>query len=373
MCSERGMSSREKNQTTPHQPLLSSLVIRPAESSGGGGGGGGGGTGSDYEPGEVRRDPPPYSRSDRYESHGYRMRAGSVSPLRRRDANHHRFSPGFEPSIGTSSRSRGFGSGREPGRFRDHSPPFGRGKFSDRGHHHSSRGPVSFRDEGLPRNNPNVQPREGDWICSDPSCKNLNFARRDQCNNCNRPRYASSSGRGYLGPTFPPRQRAAPLDHSPPRRITNGGYNRSPPRGWPRDAPPHRDLRPPIRFPDPLIRSDRQQEYSEDNNRYRFDRPLVPDWGGPHRDRGRDSSNYLNERRGFGRRALSPPPAPPVPPPRGGGGWGSSHIIRDRSRSPARGGALPPRDYHHRDLHMNNRRRDDHRGGGGGRGGRDPF
>lgn len=52
--------SRDKDQTTtaPHQPLLSSLVVRPSESTGGGGA-------SDYEPGEVRRDPPPY-RSDRF-------------------------------------------------------------------------------------------------------------------------------------------------------------------------------------------------------------------------------------------------------------------------------------------------------------------
>ncbi|KAG8376038.1 hypothetical protein BUALT_Bualt09G0022100 [Buddleja alternifolia] len=54
------MGSRDKDQTAPHQPLLSSLVIRPTDS--------GGGAGSDYEPGEVRRDPPPYSRSDRYDA-----------------------------------------------------------------------------------------------------------------------------------------------------------------------------------------------------------------------------------------------------------------------------------------------------------------
>lgn len=59
------MGSREKDQTAPHhQPLLSSLVVRPSNSDGGGGGGGG--RGSDYEPGEVRREPPPYSRSNRY-------------------------------------------------------------------------------------------------------------------------------------------------------------------------------------------------------------------------------------------------------------------------------------------------------------------
>ncbi|KAJ9538803.1 hypothetical protein OSB04_031536 [Centaurea solstitialis] len=48
------MGSRDKDPTAPHQPLLSSLVVRPTDSGGGGGGGG-----SDYEPGEVRRDPPP--------------------------------------------------------------------------------------------------------------------------------------------------------------------------------------------------------------------------------------------------------------------------------------------------------------------------
>lgn len=64
------MSSRDKDQTTPHhQPFLSSLVVRPSVSDGARGGGVDGGFGgrvSDYEPGEVRRDPPPYSRSDRY-------------------------------------------------------------------------------------------------------------------------------------------------------------------------------------------------------------------------------------------------------------------------------------------------------------------
>ncbi|KAL3368771.1 hypothetical protein AABB24_009541, partial [Solanum stoloniferum] len=57
---ERNMGSREKDQPTPH---LSSLVVRPTDS---GGENGGGGAGSDYEPGEVRRDAPPYSRSDRF-------------------------------------------------------------------------------------------------------------------------------------------------------------------------------------------------------------------------------------------------------------------------------------------------------------------
>ncbi|KAL9993466.1 hypothetical protein Hdeb2414_s1029g00974531 [Helianthus debilis subsp. tardiflorus] len=69
------MSSRDKDATAPHQPLLSSLVVRPTDSGGGGGGG------SDYEPGEVRRDPPPYSRSDRFDddnnSHAEKKMAGA--------------------------------------------------------------------------------------------------------------------------------------------------------------------------------------------------------------------------------------------------------------------------------------------------------
>ncbi|KAL0427026.1 UNVERIFIED_CONTAM: hypothetical protein Slati_2877400 [Sesamum latifolium] len=465
MCAEREMGSRDKDHKAPHQPLLSSLVVRPSD-SGGGGGGGGAGAGSDYEPGEVRRDAPPFSRSDRHDGHavniawcknlgleegmlelvsflflvfkmnvvwacyaindqgdvlnggwvlgqltadlkvvrftgksenpdgneGYRMRAGSVSPVRRRDA-HHRFSPGFEHSDG--ARSRGFGNGRDTGRYRDYSPPYGHGKdggrFSGRDFDRSARGPGPLRVEGLPRNNPNVRPREGDWICSDPSFTFLKSASlsssqhillaicmqaafEDACRSTSSDiflampcvslsaRYASSGSprRGHPGPPpFPPRQRvpAAPLDHSP-GRIMNGGF-RSPPRGWPRDAP--RDFRaagPPARhegrFPDPLVRSDRQ-DYPEDDprDRYRYDRPMLPDWG--HRDRGRD--NYFNERRGYGRRPLSPPPAPAVLPR----GWASN--IRDRSRSPVRGGAQP-RDYQ-RDIYMN-RRRDDRRGVGRG-------
>lgn len=51
------MGSRD-DQTKPHQPLLSSLVVRPADSAAGGA--------ADYEPGEVRPDLPPHSRSDRF-------------------------------------------------------------------------------------------------------------------------------------------------------------------------------------------------------------------------------------------------------------------------------------------------------------------
>ncbi|XP_042041749.1 RNA-binding protein EWS [Salvia splendens] len=357
------MGSREKGSAAPHHPLLSSLVVRPAADTAGGAAkaedGATGAGASDYEPGEVRRDPPPHSRSARHDGHGYRKRAGSDSPIRRRDA-HRRSSPGFE-TFG-SSRGRGFRNEREPGQYRDYSPPYARGKdggrFPGRGYDHLARGsggPEPLRVEGVPRNNPNVRPREGDWFCQDPLCKNLNFARREHCNNCNRPRYASSGSPrrgGYLGPPFPPRDRVPPalLDHSPVRNM-NGGY-RSPPRGWPRDDRDFRASGPPgrneVRLPDPLMRGERPN-FLEDDPRDRFgyyDGPPLPEWG--HRDhRGRD--NFFHERRGgYGGRFLSPPPASAVPPR----GW-VSHI-RDRSRSPARGG--PPAKDYHRDMHMNRRR-----------------
>ncbi|KAL1566855.1 RNA-binding protein EWS isoform X1 [Salvia divinorum] len=354
------MGSREKGSAAPRHPLLSSLVVRPAaDNAGGPATVADGATGaSDYEPGEVRRDPPPHSRSARHDGHGYRKRAGSVSPIRRRDA-HHRSSPGFE-TFG-SSRGRGIRNEREPGQYHDYSPPYARGKdggrFPGRGYDQLARGsggPEPLRAEGVPRNNPNVRPREGDWYCPDPSCKNLNFARREHCNNCNSPRYASSGSPrrgGYLGPPFPPRERFPPalLDHSPVRNM-NGGY-RSPPRGWLRDGRDFRASGPPgrnevRRLPDPLMRGERSN-FLEDDPKDRFgyyDIPPMPEWG--HRDRGRDNF-FLERRGGYGGRFLSPPPASTVPPR----GW-ASHI-RDRSRSPARG--RPPAKDYHRDMHMNRR------------------
>ncbi|KAK9269653.1 hypothetical protein L1049_001431 [Liquidambar formosana] len=359
------MGSRDKDQTTPHQPLLSSLVVRPSDSDGGGGGGGGGRGGSDYEPGEVRRDPPSYSRSDRFsDDPGYRIRAGSGSPVRRRNADH--YSSDFDHPAGLP-RNRGFGSGRDPGRYRDSSPPYGRGRGGrpfGRGFDGPGFGPGAFRSEGMNRNNPNVRPREGDWYCSDPSCRNLNFARRDYCNNCNKFRYGpgGSPRRGYPGPPPPhaPRRFSGPaLDRSPGR--TMNGY-RSPPRSWARDGPrefggggPLHPRHEGSRFPDHHMRRDRLDFPEEDyRERNKFDRPMPLDWG--HRDRGRE--NFFPERKGFERRPPSPPPPPPPPslPPHRGR-W--ARDTRERSRSPIRGG-LPPKDYR-RDMFMD-RGRDDRRG-----------
>ncbi|CAH9117952.1 unnamed protein product [Cuscuta epithymum] len=347
------MVSREKEQTTPH---LSSLVVRPTESSGGGAGAivaGAGGAG-DYEPGEVRTDQPAYSRSERFlDSHGYRMHSGSVSPVRRRNMDH-RYSPNFDHSRGPV-HSRGFGGGRDTGsRYKDHSPPYNRGReggrFSVRSYDRHSYVSGSVRAD-VPKNNPNVRPREGDWICSDPLCDNLNFARREYCNNCKRPRYppAGSPRRGHA--PLPPLSRTlpAPLVDRSPGRLMNG-YNRSPPpRGWARDDP--RDFRagipppPPPRYESrfhdhPPLRRDFLEDDYRDSRGRGFDRPLALDWGANRDHRGRET--YLGERRVYERRMPSPPPLLPSLPPRGGH-W--PRDVRERSRSPIRDRAASLKDY----------------------------
>ncbi|GAV78425.1 zf-RanBP domain-containing protein [Cephalotus follicularis] len=355
------MGSRDKDHTAPHhQPLLSSLVVRPSDTVTDGGAAGGRGGGSDYEPGEVRRDPPPYSRSDRFSDEaGYRTRAGSGSPVRRRDADH-RYSSEFDHS-GGPPRSREFGSLRDSGRYRDSSPPHGRGRGSvrpfSRNFNGPGFGPGPLRGEGMSRNNPNVRPREGDWICPDALCGNLNFARREYCNNCKRSRYApvGSPRRGYPGPppphAHPRRFPGPPMDLSP---GTMNGY-RSPPRGWAKDGP--RDFgaggppppRHEARFSDHNMRRDRL-DYPEDEYRGRnkFDRPMPMEWG--HRDRGRDS--FFNERKSYERR----PPSPNMPPPPPRGRW--LRDVRERSRSPLRGGPRP-KDYR-REVYLERGRDDRH-------------
>ncbi|XP_014513833.1 uncharacterized protein LOC106772149 isoform X1 [Vigna radiata var. radiata] len=358
-------SSRDKEQAPPHhhQPLLSSLVVRPSHNEAAAGG-----RAADFEPGELHRDhPPPYSRSDRYpDEPGYRIRAGSSSPVHRRDADHR-----FGSDYNYLSRSRGFGGGRDPGRYRHPSPPYGRGRVGGRpiGRAFDGHGFVSglARGESNGRNNPNVRPREGDWFCPDPLCGNLNFARRDHCNSCNRSRNAParSPRRAYPAPPplhAPPRRYPGPpIDRSPERTLN--GY-RSPPRGLARDGPREYGsaalppLRQESRFPDPHVRRERM-DYIEDayRGRNKFDRAPPPlDWD--NRDRGRDA--FPDERKGFERRPLSPPaPLLPSLPHHRNGRW--ARDVRERSRSPIRGG-LPPKDYR-RDTFVS-RGRDDRRGMG---------
>ncbi|KAF8407069.1 hypothetical protein HHK36_006194 [Tetracentron sinense] len=383
------MGSREREQTNAHQPQpqphLSSLVVRPSESGGC----------SDYEPGELRRDPPPpYSRSDRFSDNpafsvarcknlgieedryclgmdikdfpntlslnqfldwivdclswtslvcfsGYGMHAGSGSPLRHRKVVVHRYSPDFDHS-GLPPRSRGFWGGRGPGRFRDSIPPYGRGRgggrSSGRGFDRPRFSPEPFRGEGMDRNNSNVPPRDGDWICPDPLCRNLNFARREYCNKCDTFRFApGETPRGNYPPSPPlhaplPRFSGPPMERSPDRSMN--GY-RPPPRGWGRVSPREFEGGPPPprhggRSPDHYMQRERL-DYDEEEDyigRNKFDR------------RGRESCFFFHERRGYEGRNERGPPSSPPPPPRGR--W--SHDVRDRSLSPMMGRPLS-KDY----------------------------
>ncbi|KAL1363559.1 hypothetical protein HN51_011770 [Arachis hypogaea] len=363
------MASRENNEEAPphqhHQqpPLLSSLVVRPSTNT------------TDASPSPDRhrhrdrdrdrdRDPPPpplHSRSARFphDPPGHRTHAGSASPVRRSDADH-RYGSDYD----NLSRNRGYGNAREAGRYRDPSPPYGRGRVGGRpvGRAFDRPGfnPGLLRGDNVSRNNPNVRPREGDWFCPDPRCGNLNFARRDHCNSCNRPRFASGASprRAYPGPPplhAPPRRLPGPSIARSPERAMNG--YRSPPRGFARDAP--KEYLPPLRhegrFPDsPHARRERI-DYIEDSyrGRNRFDRSPPLDFG-PRRP-ARD--DFSGERKVFDRRLPSPPPSAPLLPHRGP--W--ARDVRERSRSPIRG-APPPKDYR-QDMYLD-RVRDDRRGVG---------
>lgn len=422
---------------------VSSLVVRPSDSEGGGG--------TDYEPGEIRREEPrranghgrAYDRAagggDRlpppsgYDRKGYKTSGptGSDSPLRHRkvepyahdydrngrdfDRNGRDFDRGardfdrggrdfdrgrrdidrggrdfdrggrdFDHDFDRGGhdfprdfdrggyRGRGFRGGRGRGRFRDRSPPSGIGRGRPplgRGFSGPGYGPSSpFRGESIGRNNPNVTPREGDWICTEPTCGNLNFARRTHCNNCNKPRRdmapfgigGGSPSRGFQGPPMP---HLAPMGGPPAvRGMGRGGSGfGEPPIGWGRGGPRDFDQGPPSRpgerFPDFRPGRDiRDRPDYRDHDDYRerdkFDRGPPVDWGFPIGSRDREREDRFHDKRG-------PPDArsdrhPPSPPPRSR--WGRD--ARERSRSPIRASS---KDYY-REPHLD-RRRDDKRGG----------
>ncbi|KAK8914277.1 hypothetical protein KSP39_PZI024336 [Platanthera zijinensis] len=285
-----------------------------------------------------RRSSPPafHPRSQRFQNgSGYMQRSGSISPLRRPRVDEGYYDPDFGHPRGSWS-GRGM-RGRGRGRFRDISPPaFGRGGRSyARGSTSSARAISPAEEEYIHRNDPNLSPREGDWICRNPSCGNLNFARRTYCNNCHKFRFDEPYGsthsprRGYASPP-PPRdfsQRLPPA--SPVNRGTRRDFDgyRSPPRGWDMDDP--RDfgagLIPPRRggkLIDPVRREN--LEFRKDSFRGRGKSNwTVDDW--EPRGRGRDS--FISDSRGANRRSPSP----------------QDRWIRDargRSRSPV-GGRLP--------------------------------
>ncbi|XP_010438364.1 PREDICTED: serine/threonine-protein kinase BUR1-like [Camelina sativa] len=346
------MGSTGRDQMTHHHhhpPQISSLVVRPSGSNDGEDGRNA--AAGDYELGEVSRDRPSFARSDRYKGeNGHRTRASSSSPGRR-GYEDHRHGSDLNHS-GIQSRGREFSSRREAsGRHRDYSPPYARGGNGARPYGRGFDGPESAHgSEGLSRyNNPKVQPRDGDWYCLDPFCRNLNFARRESCNKCKRHRYAAAN----ISP--PPRLVPPPMDFSP-RRDFNG--YRSPPRGWPRDYPPPRLDHPTWRDRD----RERDRLHYPDHN-YPPSRRIASDWSHteplpkPHYDR-------------------RPPLSPPHPSR--GGRWG--RLSRERSRSPPlrdgpppplrhgpppplRGGGPPPHRDYRRDSYLERGGRDDPRGG----------
>lgn len=173
-------------------------------------------------------------------------------------------------------------------------------------------------------------------------CNNLNFARRDHCNKCHRPRHGTeiSPRRRHPGP--PPPRRFPGMDFSS-RRASNG--YRSPPRvgrSYGVDLPTERDRRE-GRFADRHIRRD-QPGYVDDgfDQRRKFDRREPPSSYAP-----RESirGNLYHDRKGYERRIPSPPLQPIHPPPSvGPGRWARD---RYRSRSPILiRDELPIKDYH---------------------------
>ncbi|CAA7410104.1 unnamed protein product [Spirodela intermedia] len=282
---------------------LSSMVVMPDSAADGSGK-------SEMENGDARnsgRQPEEsaelhHNRSQRYsDDSGYgrgrggrSFRSGASPPTygRGRDGSRSRdLSP---PPYGRGGRGRG-------GFHRDISPPFGRqrdGRPYGRGL--DDRGP----EGGATRNDPNLAPRAGDWICKNPLCGNLNFARREYCNKCNKFRYdfADGGGGGSHSGMPPARISGGP---PPPRR--DAGSFESPPRGWGRDGP----RGSPFRGPNPQLgKPDYYEEAAGSfRGRDRIDRAPPPP--------------KLTRERGYDQR--------PPPSPRGGSRW---EELRERSRSP---------------------------------------
>lgn len=290
---------------------------------------------------------------------GYRIRAGSGSPPVRLRSVGHRFSHEFD-NPGQPTRSRGYGGRRSPlppRRYRDYSPSMrSRGRVENRfvgsrGFDGSGYNRGSYRGGGddMVRNDPNLRRREGDWICHDPLCNNLNFARREHCNKCNKYRYSPrgvSPRRGFPGPPSPPRlpsRHLAAHPHPPDRSPIRPFNGHRSPRPYLREQPPPRDLlksgghHPPPppshrhetpRFLDHQLRRDRMDFPVDEppRERIKFDRSIPSDWA-------------------------------PAPAPRDR--W-THHDVRQRSRSPNRGGIPIKGDHNHnrREMYVERGRED---------------
>ncbi|KAG2606290.1 translation initiation factor IF-2-like [Panicum virgatum] len=270
-----------------------------------------------------RFQPPRHPRFHNEQS-GYGMHGGPSPPRPRRPE-----ASKFDDAVGPHYTHGYQGGGRGSARFREGSPPYGRGGRSyGRGFGaHPGKDFINIDGEYVHRNDPNLSPREGDWICQNPNCGNLNFARRTHCNNCNKFRYSAreayeprrSPPRGYPNPPRgPPRMVGPPGDRAPPREMSR---YRSPPQGWgagdPRGyaarSPPER----PVRFTDssPKERMGFRGE-RDPRGRAKFEWSATDDYG--RRERLHDG--YLDRSR---RRSGSPR-----------ANWGND--LRDRSRTPPR-------------------------------------
>jgi hypothetical protein len=96
------------------------------------------------------------------------MHTGPISPPHRRRSDEGRFDVEFDGRAGPSRHGHGFIGGRGDGRLRnrDSLSLNGREKGAGgRGQGQSSRGPAPHYEL---RNDPNLSPREGDWICQNP-------------------------------------------------------------------------------------------------------------------------------------------------------------------------------------------------------------
>lgn len=237
------------------------------------------------------------------------LRAGSRSSLHRIPECYERDYDQIAPH-----RDGRFRGGRGHGRFEYRPVPqipprsMGRGaphygrEFSEPGYGYAE--PFNPQGESMRRNDPNVTPREGDWICSEPTCGNLNFARRKECNKCDRPRsYMAPFGIGAGGPPGgypvprPPFMGAPPMGHGPGQGMSDFRPTRS---GRGRDGPRVFDQMPPPRLREwspPDLYSGREtkerRDYDDHYNYKGRERPekISPVGRGPmmdHRDKIRE-------------------------------------------------------------------------------------
>ncbi|KAG0540215.1 hypothetical protein BDA96_03G389800 [Sorghum bicolor] len=280
-------------------------------------------------PQRRRFTPPPRFQPPRHprfhdEQQGYGMHAGPSPPRpRRAEASK------FDDDVGPRYTHGYHGGGRGGARFREGSPPYGRGGRSYGRGYGAPHGKDFINIDGqyVHRNDPNLSPREGDWICQNPNCGNLNFARRTHCNNCNKFRYSSHEAyeprrsppfRGYpSSPRGPPRI-GPPGDRAPAREMTR---YRSPPHGWGASDPRAYAARSPPeragRFTDPSPKERMGFRGERDpRDRVKFEWSATDDYI----QRERPHDGYLDRSQ---RHSGSPR-----------GNWGND--LRDRSRSPPR-------------------------------------